>query len=96
MTYLPKEKIEDIIANAPPASYIKFGAQCKGQTLYEFPILTNKKVFTGAEKTPAIAPGTDRVVVTVSKRDKKGNVAVTYCGLMTHTGAAQRNGFVAC
>lgn len=71
---------------------IKFSAKCKGKTLQEFPILESHKVYIGTEATP----GPDRVVVTVSKRDKKGNVDVTYCGLMTHEGAKNKNGFVAC
>lgn len=75
---------------------VQFAAVCKGKTLEEFPILSNHKVFTGSENNPAVAPGADRVVVTVSKRDKKGNVDVTYCGMMTHEGAPVRNGFVAC
>ncbi|KAK7973261.1 hypothetical protein PG988_007395 [Apiospora saccharicola] len=75
---------------------IKFSEQCKGKDLDEFPILKDHNVFTGAEKNPDVAPGTDRVVVAVSNRDKKGNVDVTYCGMMTHEGAPVRNGFVAC
>ncbi|KAK8069259.1 hypothetical protein PG994_005875 [Apiospora phragmitis] len=63
---------------------IKFSDKCKGKTLEES--------YTG---TPP-DPGADRVVVTVSNRDKKGNVDVTYCGMMTHEGAPVRNGFVVC
>ncbi|KAK7917512.1 hypothetical protein PG985_011120 [Apiospora marii] len=75
---------------------VKFSAKCKGKTLDEFPILADHKLFTGRENNPAVAPGPDRVVVAVSKPDKKGSVNVVYCGLMTHTGAPVRNGFVAC
>ncbi|KAI1655410.1 Ribonuclease/ribotoxin [Daldinia decipiens] len=67
-----------------------FESKCKG-SLYEFPILQNKKVYTGND------PGTDRVVVNVSAKNKKtGKVDITFCGLMTHTGAANRGAFVEC
>ncbi|KAL7622383.1 hypothetical protein AAE478_007887 [Parahypoxylon ruwenzoriense] len=70
-----------------------FDAKCKGP-LYEFPILQNKKVYLGTNPDD---PGPDRVVVNVSAKDKKtGKVTVTFCGLMTHTGARNRSSFVQC
>ncbi|KAI2473458.1 Ribonuclease/ribotoxin [Annulohypoxylon bovei var. microspora] len=70
-----------------------FDKKCKS-TLYEFPILPSKKVYTGA--TPD-DPGPDRIVVNVSAMDKKtGKVQITFCGLMTHTGARNRASFVNC
>ncbi|KAI0884658.1 Ribonuclease/ribotoxin [Annulohypoxylon maeteangense] len=60
-----------------------FSSKCKAP-FYEFPILQNHKTFTGNPDTP----GADRVVINVSAKDKKtGYVTITFCGLMTHTGA---------
>ncbi|KAG4219858.1 hypothetical protein PC116_g31663 [Phytophthora cactorum] len=70
-----------------------FEKKCRGP-LYEFPILQNKKVYFGTNPDD---PGTDRVVVNVSKKNKKtGKVDVTFCGLMTHTGAKNGGAFVQC
>ncbi|KAI0105898.1 Ribonuclease/ribotoxin [Daldinia grandis] len=70
-----------------------FERKCKGP-LYEFPILQNKKVYTGSRPDD---PGPDRVVVNVSAKNKKtGKVDVTFCGLMTHTNAKNRSSFVQC
>ncbi|KAI1461178.1 Ribonuclease/ribotoxin [Annulohypoxylon moriforme] len=69
-----------------------FDSKCKGP-LYEFPILQNKKTYVGNPDDP----GTDRVVINVSAKDKKtGNVVITFCGLMTHTGAKTRSAFAQC
>ncbi|KAI1210679.1 Ribonuclease/ribotoxin [Annulohypoxylon truncatum] len=69
-----------------------FDSKCKGP-LYEFPILQNKKVYVGNPDDP----GADRVVINVSAKDKKtGNVVITFCGLMTHTGARNRSAFTQC
>ncbi|KAI8962590.1 Ribonuclease/ribotoxin [Daldinia sp. FL1419] len=70
-----------------------FERKCKGP-LYEFPILQNKKVYVGSRPDD---PGTDRVVVNVSKKNTKtGKVDVTFCGLMTHAGAKNKGSFVEC
>ncbi|KAI0900524.1 Ribonuclease/ribotoxin [Annulohypoxylon nitens] len=69
-----------------------FDKKCKAP-LYEFPILQNKKTFTGNPDDP----GADRVVINVSSMNKKtGDVTITFCGLMTHTGAANRGAFTEC
>ncbi|KAI1464132.1 Ribonuclease/ribotoxin [Daldinia caldariorum] len=70
-----------------------FEKKCSGP-LYEFPILQNHKVYLGTNPDD---PGPDRVVVNVSKKNKKtGKVDITFCGLMTHTGAKNRGAFVQC
>ncbi|KAI5863338.1 Ribonuclease/ribotoxin [Durotheca rogersii] len=70
-----------------------FDRKCRGP-LYEFPILQNKKVYLGTNPDD---PGPDRVVVNVSAMNKKtGKVTVTFCGLMTHTGAKNRSSFTTC
>ncbi|KAI1383026.1 Ribonuclease/ribotoxin [Hypoxylon trugodes] len=66
-----------------------FEAQCT-TTFLEFPILASKAVYTGG------SPLTDRVVVNVAAGSTAGNVVITFCGVMTHTGAAKKNGFVSC
>ncbi|KAI0796452.1 Ribonuclease/ribotoxin [Irpex lacteus] len=53
---------------------------------YEFPLLPSGAIYTSSESNYQ-SPGTDRVIFT-----KSG----TYCAVVTHTGAASYDGFVAC
>lgn len=53
---------------------------------YEFPILPNGKIYDSTSSN-YVSPGTDRVIFTASG---------TYCAVVTHTGAASYDGFVAC
>ncbi|KAG9125326.1 hypothetical protein FRC07_008087 [Ceratobasidium sp. 392] len=62
---------------------LTFNEGCKSP-FFEFPLFTSK-VYTGG------SPGPDRVVVgSVNGTD------AAFCGVMTHTGAPQRNGFILC
>ncbi|KAJ7615894.1 guanyl-specific ribonuclease C2, partial [Roridomyces roridus] len=54
---------------------------CSGSSWLEYPILAGGKTYTGG------SPGADRVVF---------NTAGTYCAVITHTGAAEEDGFVSC
>lgn len=62
-----------------------FRAECAAGGLLEFPILRSHLVFNGG--TLANDADRDRVVVTIADADKKGKIAVQFCGLMTHEGA---------
>ncbi|KIP04074.1 hypothetical protein PHLGIDRAFT_76528 [Phlebiopsis gigantea 11061_1 CR5-6] len=53
---------------------------------YEFPIMPNGKIYDSTSSN-YVSPGTDRVIFTASG---------TYCAVVTHTGAASYDGFVAC
>ncbi|EJD07848.1 ustilago Sphaerogena ribonuclease U2 complexed with adenosine 2'-Monophosphate [Fomitiporia mediterranea MF3/22] len=53
---------------------------------YEFPIMPDGSIYTSTS-SHYVSPGTDRVVFTESG---------TYCAVVTHTGAASYDGFVAC
>ncbi|TCD68871.1 hypothetical protein EIP91_009586 [Steccherinum ochraceum] len=53
---------------------------------YEFPIMPTGKIYTSTSSNYQ-SPGTDRVIFTSSG---------TYCAVVTHTGAASEDGFVAC
>ncbi|THH30552.1 hypothetical protein EUX98_g3637 [Antrodiella citrinella] len=53
---------------------------------YEFPIMPNGEIYTSTSSDYQ-SPGTDRVIFTSSG---------TYCAVVTHTGAASYDGFVAC
>ncbi|KAI5117933.1 hypothetical protein M0805_009441 [Coniferiporia weirii] len=53
---------------------------------YEFPIMPDGSIYTSSSSN-YVSPGTDRVIFTASG---------TYCAVVTHTGAASYDGFVAC
>ncbi|KLO18305.1 ustilago Sphaerogena ribonuclease U2 complexed with adenosine 2'-Monophosphate [Schizopora paradoxa] len=53
---------------------------------YEFPLVPGGAIYTSSNSDYQ-SPGTDRVVFTESG---------TYCAVVTHTGAASYDGFVAC
>ncbi|KAH8110878.1 ustilago Sphaerogena ribonuclease U2 complexed with adenosine 2'-Monophosphate [Phellopilus nigrolimitatus] len=53
---------------------------------YEFPIMPDGSIYTSSSSN-YVSPGTDRVIFTESG---------TYCAVVTHTGAASHDGFVAC
>ncbi|KAI0690272.1 Ribonuclease/ribotoxin [Cytidiella melzeri] len=53
---------------------------------YEFPLVPGGSIYTSSS-SDYVSPGTDRVIFTESG---------TYCAVVTHTGAASYDGFVAC
>ncbi|KAI0337974.1 Ribonuclease/ribotoxin [Trametopsis cervina] len=53
---------------------------------YEFPLMPDGSIYTSTS-SHYVSPGTDRVIFTASG---------TYCAVVTHTGAASEDGFVAC
>ncbi|CAE6467948.1 unnamed protein product [Rhizoctonia solani] len=66
---------------------VPFQAGCNAPW-FEFPILSNRQIFTGAS-----GPGPDRVVI--GSISNTANDAVL-CGVMTHTGAPNPGLFVGC
>ncbi|KAK0614657.1 Ribonuclease/ribotoxin [Immersiella caudata] len=71
---------------------LPFDPKCDGKKLYEFPILKSGKIFRGGE------PGPDRVVfwIYTDNPDTNPTRDGMYCGVMTHDGAPEPNGFVLC
>ncbi|KAI1762465.1 Ribonuclease/ribotoxin [Hypoxylon sp. FL1150] len=71
---------------------LPFSKVCNGKKLYEFPLLHGGKVFGGGETGP------DRVVfyIYTDNPDKSPTKNGGYCGVMTHDGAGEKNGFALC
>ncbi|KAL5483573.1 hypothetical protein ACEPAI_8805 [Sanghuangporus weigelae] len=68
-----------------PSEHIQLWCSGNGPW-YEFPIMPDGSIYTSTS-SHYVSPGTDRVVFTESG---------TYCAVVTHTGAASYDGFVAC
>ncbi|KAI6084070.1 Ribonuclease/ribotoxin [Hypoxylon rubiginosum] len=70
---------------------LPFHEECKGKTLYEFPILHGDAIYGGGE------PGADRVVFYIYTNNPDTNPTDdgAYCGVMTHDGAP-RDRFALC
>ncbi|GIJ84577.1 hypothetical protein Asppvi_003424 [Aspergillus pseudoviridinutans] len=62
---------------------LDFAKECKGKTLYEFPLLHGDSIYGGGD------PGADRVVFFIhsSNPDTNPTQDGSYCGVMTHDGA---------
>ncbi|KAL5521038.1 hypothetical protein ACEPAG_8960 [Sanghuangporus baumii] len=68
-----------------PSEHIQLWCSGNGPW-YEFPIMPDGSIYTSTS-SHYVSPGTDRVIFTESG---------TYCAVVTHTGAASYDGFVAC
>ncbi|GAB1317151.1 ribonuclease T1 [Madurella fahalii] len=70
---------------------LKFSDKCKGQQLYEFPLLPGSKTYSGGN------PGADRVVYYIhsNPKVKEPMTKAFYCGVMIHDGA-RRGEFALC